>query len=298
MWYTEDRRLFAPAVLVAPRSVTKESEFFRMDTLPQHAKNGNPQPYTVYALTDRLEHVTWKDVRYVGLSINLAHRFQQHLSCSDTSSQDKNEWIRSVLAQGRLPILHKIEENIDTIQQGRAREQYWIRYAISQGADILNRQITYTEEERIHIHQKRAIRHAQMGAILEQGIFVKQPDAWYPPSLRKRMSDSGERIHMYEVFDVFFLGEQGIPMNLVESPDKDFDAFIKRYIPIWEHSGSTWGWEDRLSAIQFAKVFGKSPEFCNPPPQPEKKSRKSKKHGAGKHLWIVERDLNPPEVIA
>lgn len=276
MCYNGSRNCGATAVLEYPVADDKYRRLIMNTTVPHSAFKGNPQTYTIYALAEpKGNDTTWTDVRYIGMSTNVQSRFAQHLACrSSDANEDKSEWIQSLLRDGKLPLLREIEKSA-TVEEGRAREQYWIRYAISQGADILNRQITYTEEERIQVHQQRAIRNAQMGAILEQGIFVKSPDAWYPPRLHKAMSDTSGRIPIYEVFEVFFMNEQGVQFNLVESPDEDFDAFIKQYITVWEHSADVWGWEDRLTAIHFAKVFGKPPEL-HMVPQPPKKRRSKK----------------------
>ncbi len=90
--------------------------------------------HTIYAITDQQEKFDWKGVRYIGLSAKPAVRFEQHLACSDKSNEDKNNWIRGILAQGRTPLWHKIEEvEVKTYKQGLDREQYWIGYAMSQG---------------------------------------------------------------------------------------------------------------------------------------------------------------------
>src|SRR6266568_2384494 len=202
MWYNGDLNIMALGGADHTPSRLHLIRRCNVNTIPHYALQDNPQKkYTVYALVEPVEPVslvTWKNVRYIGLSVNVLARYAQHLACrSDDSNEDKNEWVMSVLVAGKLPQLHEIEK-LETLEEGRAREQFWIRYAMSQGANILNRAITYTEQERIQVHQERAIRHAQMGAILEQGIFVKQPDAWYPPGLYKRMAQVGERIHIYE----------------------------------------------------------------------------------------------------
>jgi hypothetical protein len=192
--------------------------------------------YTIYVLAEPVGNdTTWKDVRYIGMSTNVMSRYAQHLVCRKAdANEDKSEWIQSLLRQGKLPLLHEIE-TVDTIEQGRAREQHWIRYAMAQGARLLNRAITYTEEERFQAKVDRAIRYAKIGTILEQGIFVKRSDAWYPSGLRKTLDQDVEGIHIYEVFEIFFKNEQGVPCNLVESTDEEFDAFIKRYIPVMDN---------------------------------------------------------------
>lgn len=249
-----------------------------MSTIPHYALQDNPQtPYTVYVLLEPDMPVEWRNVRYVGLSTNVLARYAQHLACREAdSNEDKNEWIQGVLASGKLPPVHEIEK-LATIEEGRAREQYWIRYAMSQGANILNRQITYIGTEREQAKIEREIRYARIGAIIEQGIFVKRRYAWYPSRLLKVLNADEGRLQLYVLYDMFFLNEQGMPCNVLKSPHEDFDTWIQKYIPVLKTNLLIWDWNDRISAINFARLFGKTPEFCDPPPQPGKKSRKRKK---------------------
>lgn len=244
-----------------------------MSTIPHYALQDNPQtPYTVYVLLEPDMPVAWANVRYVGLSTNVLARYAQHLACREAdSNEDKNEWIQGLLVQGKLPPVHEIEK-LGTIEEGRAREQYWIRYAMSQGADILNRQITYIGNEREQAKIRREIRNAKIGAIIEQGIFVKRRDAWYPSHLLKKLNEDEGHIRLWEVDTLFFLNEQGMPCNAFRSSHEEFDVWIKKFIPVLSEN-PVWDWDDRIRAMNFARVFGKEPEFCDPPPQPERRRR-------------------------
>ncbi len=253
-----------------------------MLTIPHYALHDNdPQKkYTVYALVEPVEPVslvTWKNVRYIGLSNNVLARYSQHLACrAADSNEDKNEWVTSVLVAGKMPQLHEIEKTV-TIEQGRAREQYWIRYAIAQGAALLNRAITYTEQERLQAKIDSAAWNAKAGAIMQQGVFIKRSHAFYPPEMRKVLNEDSGRIRIYHVHEIYFLNEQGILCNLVESTHEDFDAFIRRYIPVLDTGNPHWDWDDRICAVNFARCFGRQPEFCEPPPRPIKPRRKKGK---------------------
>jgi GIY-YIG catalytic domain len=102
--------------------------------------------YTIYALSAPAERIELKDIRYIGMSIDIFSRFKQHLTPHDDTNPAKTEWIQGLLVHGRKPTLGMIEE-IGTKEEAGQREQYWIRFAMARGADLLNRAITYTEEE-------------------------------------------------------------------------------------------------------------------------------------------------------
>ena len=280
MWYTVGtEKLLTAAMLQASGGLRNTCiGGVSMDTIPHHALERNPhKPYTIYALVEPGEPITWKTVRYIGQSTNVLSRYAQHLACrTDDANEDKSEWIQDLLREGKLPILYDLEQ-AETVEQARAREQYYIRYAMSQGADILNRQITYIGNEREEARVRREIRYAKIGAIIEQGIFVKRKYAWYPSRLLKALNADEGRLQLYVLYDMFFLNEQGTPCSVLKSSHEDFDAWIQKFIPVLKTDYSTWDWDDRISAINFARVFGKAPEFCDPPPQPEKKSRSRKK---------------------
>lgn len=232
--------------------------------------------FTIYVLAGPKEQPTWEDVRYVGMSVNAAYRFQQHLSCSDTSNEDKNNWIRGLLVQDTLPLMRRVEE-VEGEKEAREREQYWIRHAMSQGAELLNRAITYTDEERAEVHARRAIRYAKVAQILAQGIYVKRwTGNWYPSRLLDRYSVRNRPVTLLSSHDVFFSDQSGRPVSIYDASDEEFDCFIRRYVVIAEDKSSYWSLEERTDVIEFAMYLGASPDFCDPPPVPEKKSKKRK----------------------
>lgn len=206
--------------------------------------------YTIYALTAPLEHITWKDVRYVGMSINPTYRFQQHLSRSDTTNGDKNDWIRSLLLQDKTPLLHEVEV-VETIEQAREREQYWIRYAIEQGATVFNRAITYTEEERTEVHRKRAIQYAKIAQLIQEGHFVKRSVYWHPSGLNGKadLRKTAHRIKLWEMHKYLFENQQGVLCSIADSTDIDFDTFVKQHISVIDGGYIEWTLEDRIEVI-------------------------------------------------
>ncbi|HEU0004048.1 MAG TPA: hypothetical protein VFQ36_24295, partial [Ktedonobacteraceae bacterium] len=204
-------------------------------------------------------------------------RYAQHLACREAdSNENKDEWIRGVLVSGKLPPVHEIEK-LATIEEGREREQYWIRYAISQGAKLLNRQITMTEQEKIERHARRAARYARIEEMLESGIYVKREGVWYPTSLLYRHTASWPSL--LSLKDTYIPTEQGAK-SLMDASHEEFTAFIGQYITIFDNGAKHWDWFGRTSSIAYAQRHGATPEFCDPPPQPEKKPRKRKKNGA------------------
>jgi len=203
------------------------------------------------------------------------YRYSQHLACrSDDSNESKNGHIQELLAQGKTPVLYKIEE-VSGIEQGRAREQYWIRYAISKGANLLNRAITYTDAERTRIHQERAIRYAEISAILAQGIYVKRYDGnFYPPRMLDPYACLDGHVRLIDLIYVGFKNQSGVPVSVDTATDAEFDTFIHQYVRIHDDGDSEWSLEERRDVIEYAMFFGARFEFCDPPPDKRMRRRK------------------------
>ena len=222
-----------------------------VDSLSHHAENGNPQDYTVYLLTEPSEQFSWTDVRYVGLSVNVLYRYQQHLSCHGENAE-KNEWIQGLLAQGKTPGLYQAEElQAATLLQGRQREQYWIRYAMSQGAELLNIAIVYTDEERLEASENRAIHNARVADLLARGIYVKRYGHGYPGRLLAPYE--GDR--KYTIVNAryhFIKLANGKQVSIEEATDEEFDTFIRQYVPVENYGLERWYTIERCQAINFA----------------------------------------------
>jgi hypothetical protein len=195
----------------------------------------------------------WCDLIYIGLSRNVAARYAQHLACLEESQEEKNAWVRGVLAQGRKPLLWILQDDIETIEEGRAREQYYIRYAISQGAKLFNKQITYTPEERVKAHQERAAYYAQIQELLLQGHFVKRSVYWHPSSV-SGFTDikPTKRITSIGFLSLYVKDTQGEMVALSTCPDTFFDTWIKQYLSVIDGGHTQWTWSDRLQAINAA----------------------------------------------
>lgn len=256
--------------------------------------------FTIYALTEpKGEQTTWRDVRYIGMSKNVQYRYSQHIACHDTSQEDKNRWVRSLLGRGIVPALHKVE-TIEIESQAREREQYWIRHAMSQGADLFNRAITYIGDERQKAQEERAIRYAKIQKILESGTYVKRVDRWYPTGIYPAMGGNAStpirdrimRVSVEEMINGQFASSQGETRTLKTASDEEFDAFIKKYIPVLDFGNPKWEWEDRIGAINYAKTRGLSPDFGIP--KPPVKSRQEVK----RMLRVIRLGDEPPDIIA
>lgn len=84
----------------------------------------------IYALKDP----DTKEVRYIGETCNMAHRYAGHLGKSDGT--DKCKWIQCLKSNGKLPVMDVVE--VTTRDKKREREEYWIAYFKGAGFSLLN----------------------------------------------------------------------------------------------------------------------------------------------------------------
>ena len=92
----------------------------------------------VYALLEPITHA----VRYVGCSQTPFKRLSTHISSALTvKNRDLGEWLQSCNDRGTCPGLLILEE-VDDFRLAGEREQFWVRKYESDGANILNRQLT------------------------------------------------------------------------------------------------------------------------------------------------------------
>jgi len=78
-------------------------------------------------------------VKYVGKANDPKGRFRKHKSLGDTNTgdnSDKNEWIKTLLDQGLLPILEIIEE-VD-VTEWKAKEKFYVRQFKENGIKLFN----------------------------------------------------------------------------------------------------------------------------------------------------------------
>jgi predicted GIY-YIG superfamily endonuclease len=88
--------------------------------------------YFVYTLIDQRDN----SVRYVGITNDIYSRFSQHLRC-DSSNITKNMWIAELKSLDLMLIMRTIER-METVEEARKREVYWMQQYSSQGAILLN----------------------------------------------------------------------------------------------------------------------------------------------------------------
>lgn len=94
--------------------------------------------YTIYTLEDQ-RYVGMQAIRYVGITDDVYMRFYQHLR-SDGSNKEKDEWIKGMKAAQVMMVMKTLEQ-VETLEEARDREQYWIRHYLSLGITLLNKQI-------------------------------------------------------------------------------------------------------------------------------------------------------------
>jgi hypothetical protein len=88
--------------------------------------------WSVYTLTDPRTN----EVRYVGWTMNLTRRFREHLAEPKRYRTHKSNWIRTVLADGLVPILTVIETGKG--EGWAAAERKWIAAYRAQGCNLTN----------------------------------------------------------------------------------------------------------------------------------------------------------------
>jgi len=90
------------------------------------------QKYTIYTLVDPRDNST----RYVGLSSDVYNRFAQHIL--DRVNLAKHAWIAELKQQGFIPKLVVLEKDLESLDQARVREIYWISFYLNSGANLTN----------------------------------------------------------------------------------------------------------------------------------------------------------------
>lgn len=95
-------------------------------------KNRRGTTNVVYALVDPRNN----EVRYIGITNNLLHRFNEHMRLNGRNER-KNAWLKELLNTHMLPIMHTLEV-VDVYSEARKREVAWIQGYQENGADLLN----------------------------------------------------------------------------------------------------------------------------------------------------------------
>lgn len=89
--------------------------------------------YVVYALIDPRDN----KVRYVGFTDNVYRRFQQHVQCAD-NNPEKMLWVQGLKAANIVFIMQSLE-SVETAEQAKEREDYWILHFKHLDMPLFNR---------------------------------------------------------------------------------------------------------------------------------------------------------------
>src|SRR2546423_9139537 len=89
--------------------------------------------YFVYGLTDPRNDA----IGYIGITENAYQRFKEHISMNDVANPGKNVWIQELKDAKLIPGL-KILAIVDTLEEARELEAYWIRHYLNRGANLRN----------------------------------------------------------------------------------------------------------------------------------------------------------------
>ncbi len=87
----------------------------------------------IYALSDDIGAI-----RYIGWAYDSAQRLKKHLEPAQLKlTTHKNVWIKSLLAHGLKPEVQVIQK-LNTLEDAKAAEIYWIAFFKGQGCNLTN----------------------------------------------------------------------------------------------------------------------------------------------------------------
>ena len=111
----------------------------------------------IYTLTDP----NTNEIRYVGKSNNPQKRLYDHIHHSQITHTHKNMWIKSLIKEGKLPILNIIDEVL--IEEWQEYEIYWIDKLKKEGHNLTNHDIggNGTTKHRPNTISKMKIKHKE-----------------------------------------------------------------------------------------------------------------------------------------
>ena len=122
--------------------------------------------YFVYALTDPVTGV----VHYIGMTNNAHHRYKQHCHVDHYDQSAKGCWIRNLKENKLLPGL-KILDIVETEDEVRQREIYWMEYYLKQGVLLTNKLLplvlTPNSQPLLEIIETKAIKGVKSNRQLE-----------------------------------------------------------------------------------------------------------------------------------
>lgn len=96
-------------------------------------------PEHVYTLSDPRD----KSVRYIGRTVDVEHRYYQHIATTRGDNPEKEAWILELRNLDLKPIMTVIETvNHEDRPPARKRERHWILFYQARGADLFNKRST------------------------------------------------------------------------------------------------------------------------------------------------------------
>lgn len=92
-------------------------------------------PYNIYALLDPRDD----SIRYIGMTRDLKDRVSRHMANIEHASPEKHAWIADLKAHGLECVPWELEQ-VSSKKDAERREQWWIRYCLSGGEPLLNKE--------------------------------------------------------------------------------------------------------------------------------------------------------------
>lgn len=152
------------------------------------------QKHYIYGLIDP----TTKGIRYIGKTIDLAHRYRGHIN--ERGDSRKCKWITGLVRIEKKPIMVVLEET--TINNVSAAEQKWIDMAIKLGWNITN--TAGVSDDYDEIYKKVTKREAEAQDVEKHIEFPRIPpcgaSSYKPEYLLEKLKNNFYR-------PIFFLGE-------------------------------------------------------------------------------------------
>lgn len=94
---------------------------------------------------------------YVGITNNPNQRYFEHIELRVKKGK-KNDWIKQMLADGVTPKM-RILEVVETREEARAREKFWIQQYIEQGMELTNaHHISTKNEHKARVFKSRRVK--------------------------------------------------------------------------------------------------------------------------------------------
>lgn len=124
--------------------------------------------YVIYALVDPRDN----QVRYIGLTDDVYDRFRQHAYAKGENGM-KGAWIEE-LRTANIMVLFQELQRVETLEEGKKREAYWIQHYHQLGAHLTNK-IIPLEQEIVYVRIEETKKEVRLGTRMtvdEQRTYV------------------------------------------------------------------------------------------------------------------------------